>query len=363
VQDIRERLSIVADDLYWVDEEGQKKIDADAIGELSVALGEILREQLTEVKLDDFSGSDRRGSYHLSHMKIRSVIPEKITFHMETEAVIDTSISAKNKVQTELILSAAIKGIRSEVKDLHFSYAGTMLSERGVADVTIPSADLSIDFVYMPSRSRVRGKPVEGAVIPTKNNGLKFLNMRSHFHVEDLKIDYHKDTMRHEILVPLLTKVFHKYLVRQLEQGIQSAMNQTAQDVGKKMAKTLDKSPGITSFGSYSFATKEDRKRRDASRKGLEKKHKTRDSSEKKHKDDTKTEKKHKDDSKTEKKHKDDSKTEKKHKDDSTTEKKHKDVTTEKKHKDSTSEKHKVHDITSDSSPKVERQKTLESHV
>jgi hypothetical protein len=291
VQDLRERLSIVASDLYW--KKGDERvIDADAIGELSVALGEILRKQLAVIKLDDIKGKDRTGTYHLSHLKIKNTIPEKLTFHLESEAVVDTAATATDKLQTEIVLSAAIRGIRTEIHGLHFEYSG-MLSDSGVADVTIPSSDLAIDFIYKPSDRNRAQQP--GVKIPA-NNSLSFVNLRSHFNVSDLQINWHKDSMKHSTLVPLVTKLFHKQLIRSLEQGVQCAMNQNIEEGGAKMAKVLEKSPSIYSLGNFRFANEDARKKH------------------------------------------------------------HKEISREKAMK-------KHHDVTSDSSPKIDRQKHIDTHV
>jgi len=248
VKDLQERLSIVADDLYWVDSEGNKRLDVDAVGDISAAIGELLRQQLSHFNLGDITRDKEDIRYRLTNLNINATIPEKVRLHMESDAVLDTSKSVEDRrFKSEVVITASIKGVRMVAKGINFWYESPTLSESGVMDVVIPSADLCIDFVYTPS------EPVDKSGFCKEVGGSRsfyqFLRVRTHFSVSDLDITYDTTTLKHSILVPILTRLFKPYLVLRFESGIQDSMNQGLRQLGEKISDIMRQSPYNLSLG------------------------------------------------------------------------------------------------------------------
>jgi len=248
VKDLQERLSIVTDDLYWVDSEGKKRLDVDAVGDISAAVGELLRQQLANFSLADISQDKQDVRYRLTNLNINATIPEKVRLHLESDAVLDTSKHVdERRFKSEVVLTATLKGVRMVGKNINFWYESPTLSESGVMDVTVPSADLTIDFVYSPSRPRdTTGfcKEVGG-----ERSFYQFLRVRTHFSVSDVDIDYDKNSLKHDILVPILTHMFKPYIILKFETGIQDAMNDGLRLLGERISQIMQQSPYNLSLG------------------------------------------------------------------------------------------------------------------
>jgi len=242
VRDLQERLSIVADDLYWVDSEGNKRLDVDAAGDISAAVGESLRQQLSHLSLGDVVGESQGARYRLADLNIDARIPEKLEFHLESDAVLNTArdASSSKRFESELNLTASLRGIKMCARGVHFWYDSATITESGIMDVCIPSADLTIDFVYSPSVPKDTGSGGKGLY--------QFVRANTRLSISDLDIDLHTDTLRHSIISPVLTGLFKPYLIARFESGVQEAMNNGLKEAGNSISQLLAQSPYSLSF-------------------------------------------------------------------------------------------------------------------
>jgi hypothetical protein len=252
VRDLQERLSIVADDLYWVDSEGNKRLDVDAAGDVTAAVGEALRQQLSHLSLGDVGGEGQGARYRLADLNIDAKIPEKLEFHLESDAVLNTArdTSSTKRFESELNLTTTLRGIQMCAKNIHFWYESSTISDSGIMDVCIPSADLTIDFDYSPTVPKDTSGGYTKELLGGSKGLYQFMRAKTTLSVSDLDINYHTDTLRHTILVPMLTGLFKPYLIGRFESGIQDAMNDGLKEVGTKISQLLSQSPYSLSINS-----------------------------------------------------------------------------------------------------------------
>jgi len=233
IRDLQERLSTVANDFYWTDSEGKRQLDVDAAGDVTAAVGEAIRQQLSHLSLGVVSGESRGAHYTLNDLTIDAQIPEKITFHLESDAVFNTGRSTSGKrFQNQINLSASLRGIQICAKDLVFAYNSPTIIESGVMDVCIPSADLTIDFVYSTPELSTR-----------QSKFYQFMKAQTRLDIHDLQVNFHTDTLRHPILSPMLTSLWKGYLIRKFERGVQRALNGSLNGAGAKISELLSQSP------------------------------------------------------------------------------------------------------------------------
>jgi hypothetical protein len=245
VRDLQERLSIVADDLYWIDSEGRRRIDVDAAGDVSAAVGEALRKQLSHLTLGEVSGDSKGVRYRLADLTIDAKIPEKLEFHLESDAVLNTGreVKSSKRFESELNITTTLRGIQMCARGVHFWYESSTISESGVMDVCIPSADLTIDFVYSPSVPKETQGGYSKELLGGKRGLYQFMRAKTSLSISDLDISYHTDTLRHTILVPILTALYKPYLIHRFESGIQNAMNTGMKEAGTRISELLSQSP------------------------------------------------------------------------------------------------------------------------
>jgi len=251
VKDLQERLSIVSDDLYWVDSEGGRHLNVEATEDITTAVGDLIRRELRSMHLIDVDGMTEDGvHYHLSNLAICAELPDKVRLHMESDAVLDTSVDIQKdrRFKSEIVLTASVRGVRMEGKGIKFLYESSSLTECGLMDVVIPAANLCVDFLYSPYAPSDKSgfvKEVGG------QNWFQFLRVRTHFSVSDLQITFDKSSLKHPVLVPILTTVFKPYLIGRFETGIQDSMNESLRDVGERISSIMQQSPFDLSVNTW----------------------------------------------------------------------------------------------------------------
>jgi len=273
VNRLRESLATLSDDLFWKDQHGNRFFDAEAAGILASSVSDVIRTQFQYLALPRIMHVEEDVSYTLDNLVISATLPEKIEFHLESFGSLDTSafgVSGQSALQTEIYLTATIRGITARAPNVAFSYAGTTLSEAGLMTITIPKpgADLSIDFVMRPSTRAALSSVTtptsfstttgmeEGGFIGSVGGGLmkyEFVRIKSHFGVSDLEIDYDKKTLSHSVLVPFFTTLFKARIIDRFESGIEEALDVALIALGQQVTSILNEAPNplsISSFGS-----------------------------------------------------------------------------------------------------------------
>lgn len=213
--------------------------------------------------LPKISRTDKGTSYTVEDVVITGHLPEKINFHLESDAALDIDNigSPAGGLKTRIYLTATIRGIKIKAKDIRFSYKSRTLSEAGIMKkVKIPHADLTIDFVMQPTGMGTSlGKEIkEGFVTAGGASGetsrYEFVRTKSHFNISELMIKYKKATLSHKFLVPMVTNLFKGTITDRFEIGIEQALDKSLQTLGQNVTRMLNQAPNplsistITSF-------------------------------------------------------------------------------------------------------------------
>jgi hypothetical protein len=266
VSQLRESLSVMADDLYWTDDAGVRHYDTQAITEIAAAVGDILREQLKDLPLPDISGRDGKRSYSFKELHLHANLPEKFKFNIET--VLDMTKKPhkpysermkkphKGAFSTELYLTTSMKGISARAKNIDFAFEHPKFKEDGIMDVEIPAANLAIDFIFSPNVDTRH--PYTDTTMSTgeKTSRYHFLRSRCYFTVSDIIISYHKNTLDHRFLVPFVTRLFKSYIIRNFEAGVERILNERLAMLGERLEKILEHNPKPLSLMHHTFGGK-----------------------------------------------------------------------------------------------------------
>jgi hypothetical protein len=230
VRDLQEKLSIVSDDFYWVDGEGRKRMDTESTGELTSFIGDTLRTQFREFQLPVLEGETTAHSYKFTNLNLHTDVPLTMKFHIETDAAFRKTEGLR--LTTEMTLTASILGIKLNATGINFEYRSPMIYEDGIMDLSAPNINLWIDFIY--------GLEKEDPNKMDSKSRLRFLRVNSHVRVLDLDITYHRNTISHTILVPVLTRIFQGFLISKLESTIQYLVNENFMEAGQNMVRMLE---------------------------------------------------------------------------------------------------------------------------
>jgi len=252
VKSLRNKIAILGDDLYYTDSDGRKHFDLNAVRDITGAIVDILKKELKNIDLPDIKGEDQKGSFSFKKLHIKTRFPSKIKFNMDTELVErESKKTGKTKYRARFILHTTIKHIRVSAKNVHFAFKRRGLSDSGILDVNVPSASLYIDFIFAPAKNPEALKgPTRERLSDSNTEEYNFSAVQSTFRITDIEINYHKDTMSHNILVPLATRFAKRNLINNLQTSIEKTIDQRAETMGNNMAKSFANSPLPFSFGS-----------------------------------------------------------------------------------------------------------------
>lgn len=106
--------------------------------------------------------------------------------------------------------------------------------------VSIPDADLVIDFVMQPTA---------GSIAPTMSR-YEFVKTKSHFNIKDMIIRYDKKTLSHRFLVPAITKMWKSSIIDRFEVGVEQALDKSLQALGQNVTKILNQTPNPLSIST-----------------------------------------------------------------------------------------------------------------
>jgi len=266
---LREKIGVLADDLYWKDKDGNRVFDQDAAGHLIAAIGEIIRQEFTRLPLPRIERTEGGATYSLDNIVIEATLPDKISFHLESFAQLDLATATDpNKgapLKTEIYLSATIAGVKAIARDATFTYQGT-LNDSGVVTLAIPEpgATLVIDFVMRPvSRPSVNPISAPTSTFTTMNTSdegvigtfggnqtmrYEFVKLKTHFDVPEVEIDFKRETLNHKILFPLLTGWFKIWVHDRFETGVMEALDDGLVSLGQRVIEILNQAPNALSL-------------------------------------------------------------------------------------------------------------------
>jgi len=245
---LQESLSVLSDDLVWQDKDGNRYLDTEAVSQMASSVSDVLRDQFKFLALPRVHIRDRDGTeYILDNVVLKSTLPDRIDFHQETFASLDTG-GAGTTLESEIYITAAMQGIIIEAPEIQFQYKGT-ISDSGLMSVKIPypGARLLIDFVMKPA-SRSEPTPVgQGLANYMK---YQFVRTKCHFSIWDMDIKFDKSTISHDILLPLGVGVWKANIIDRFESGIEAALNKALTKLGEQITEKLNSNPNPLSLSN-----------------------------------------------------------------------------------------------------------------
>jgi len=263
---LRESLGAISDDLYWQDKDGNRYVDKDSVGVLVSTITDMIRSKFQGMPLPRVDRTEDDMSYSFDNLSINATLPDKIDFHLESYASVDTTqmgIPGQSYLQTEIYLTSTVKGITVEFPNINFTYKSANFSEAGVMTVSIPEpgADLTLEFVMRPLRNpeisalKSQDKEAEGFQTAVGGGAMRyeFVKVSSHFTIHDMNITYDKATLSHPALVPLITRWWKSTIIDRFETEIEESLNSGLEALGQQVVGIMNQAQNplsISSLGS-----------------------------------------------------------------------------------------------------------------
>jgi len=225
---LRQQAGIISADLSYTDNAGKMQVDFDMLSKLQSVLLPVLAEYLKYIPLPRIERSDSKREFWLDNIILcgYDVIPENIHFHLESESDLSTK-SLESKGHTKLVIR--LDKFRTELKNMKFFYKKKTfpeLMDSGVVSFRIGGDGARLSLVF-----NVEKNP--GDSQPHLTEGY------ADFHIRKMDIDFDKDTLTHDVLVPMVTNMSKNEIQSEIEKVVEKSLTNVIQKLGDQLTQTL----------------------------------------------------------------------------------------------------------------------------
>jgi hypothetical protein len=225
---LREQAGIVSADLSYVDTTGQVQFDTDMLSKLQSVLLPVLAESFKYIPMPRIESHDSKREFWLDNIILcgYDIVPENIHFHLESDS--DLSIKELETKSSHTRLVIRLDKFRTELKDMKFWYKKKTfpeLTDSGVVTFRIGGNGARLDIVFSVEQL-AGGRP-------------RLTEGYADFHIRQMDIDFDKSTLKHDVLVPMLTTLFKQQIQTQIEKVVENNLTAPIQKLGDQLTQTL----------------------------------------------------------------------------------------------------------------------------
>jgi len=226
---LRHHAGIIAEDISFIDTEGRPQIDFELIGKLRDVVVPVLAETFKYIPLPRIERSDNKRSYWVDNIVIcgYDVLPDNVRFQIESDS--EVSIRDLETKTSNTRLTITLNNIRTELKNLDFFYekkTTPTLTDGGRVTLRIGGDGATLIFIFNVEMNPEDKVPrlAEGDV---------------HFNIHQLDIEYDKDSLKHDVLVPLVTGVFKHQIQTAIEGEVEKSFKNLMKPIGEQLMGAL----------------------------------------------------------------------------------------------------------------------------
>jgi len=229
LQLLRHRAGIVKTDLSYVDNDGKLQIDTDMLSNLQKVLLPVLADALKYIPIPKITSVDPNQEFSLDKIVLcgYDIIPENIRFHLETST--EFSFQDIEVKGTHTILVIQLNQMLTELKDVEFYFKKKTFPEfedHGRVAFRIKGQGASLTLTY-----NVLQNP--GDRVP------RIMEGHADFNISEMDIDFDKDSLKHDLLIPMLTKMFKTQIKKKIEDQAEKNLRGFISKLGTLMTNAI----------------------------------------------------------------------------------------------------------------------------
>jgi hypothetical protein len=229
LRDLRHQAGIIQSDLSYVDSEGTVKPDTDMLSKLSSVLLPALADALKYIPIPRVHSVDKNREFWLDNIVLCSydIIPENIKFHLESDSELSLKDVEVKGTQTYLVIQ--LDRLLTEIKNVEFYYKRKVFPEiedSGRVTFRERGAGSRLTLTYT-----VLQKPEDK--IP------RIMEGHVDFDISNLEIEFDLKTLKHDVLVPMLTKMFKVQIKQQMEEQVEKSLNGFLNTLGDLLTNSI----------------------------------------------------------------------------------------------------------------------------
>jgi len=229
LQILRHHAGIVQSDLSYTDSQGQLHLDTDMLSKLQSSLLPVLVDALKYIPVPKIYSNDHHREFWLDKVVLCSydIIPQNIKFHLESDSEISLPDIETKGTRTYLVIK--LEKLLTELKDMEFYYRKKTfpeLEDNGRVTFRIKGNGAKLTFTF---------KLLQGLqdTVPSIKEGY------ASFDISDMEIDFDKSTLKHPLMVPMLTQLFKTQIRMEIERQVEQNLSGFLHKLGDRMTDAL----------------------------------------------------------------------------------------------------------------------------
>jgi len=226
---LRHQAGIVQSDLSYVDTEGIVQVDTEMLLKLQTVLLPVLTDALKYIPLPRIHTADTSREFWLDNIILSSydINPQNIRVHLETDSEINLADPQLKGTHTYLVIQ--LDPLLTELKDVEFYYR-----KKGILEMEDSGR---VTF-------RLKGKGARLTLIynvlqDPKDRNPRLMYGNASFDIHEIDIDFDKSTLKHDVLIPMLTIIFKTQIKHQIEQQVESNLTTFVNQLGDLMTGAI----------------------------------------------------------------------------------------------------------------------------
>jgi hypothetical protein len=228
LQILRRHAGIIKADLSYVDSEGVSHVDTNLLSKLKGVLIAVVADALKYIPIPKIENKDAHREFSLDNIVLCSydIIPDKIRFHLETDSELSVRDVEINNTNTRLVISL---DLRTEIKDVEFHFhkkTFPKFEENGRVTFKLLGDGARLTFTYAVEQG-------PNDEVPKMTQGY------ANFDISKMAIDFDNSTLKHPVMVPMLTSLFKTTIKQQIEKAIEKNLSGFVGKVGERMTGSL----------------------------------------------------------------------------------------------------------------------------
>jgi hypothetical protein len=226
---LRHHAGVIQSDISYEDSDGKLHLDTDMLSKLKTVLVPALSEALKYIPLPRIESHNSERDLTLDNVILcgYDVLPDKFRFHLESDSEVSIRDVEVKGTKTNLVIH--LDDLRTELKNVDFTYnkkTFPKFDEKGKATFRIGGNGAKLTLRY-----EVEQAPHDK--YPKMKKGY------ASFYISDMSIDFDTATLKHDVMVPMLTALFKTQIKNEIEREIENNLTGWIEKLGDTMTNQL----------------------------------------------------------------------------------------------------------------------------
>jgi len=229
LQILRNHAGVVQADLSYIDNEGKSQMATDMLQKLQEVVIPVVADAIKYIPLPRMESYNEERDFWLDNIVLcgYDILPENIRFHLESDAEVSLRDIETKESRTYLVIQ--LNKMLTELKNVKFWYRKKTvptLEDSGLVTFRIKGNGARLRLTY---------KVVQGP----QDKLPRIAQGKVTFDISDMDIEFDKTSIKHDILLPMLSQMFKLQIKAQIENTVERNLNGFLEKLGDLMTQSI----------------------------------------------------------------------------------------------------------------------------